>query len=292
MRQRCSRESAAAETESPVVLSGHVADELDAAPDGLRAEAGKCLRDGLYRGANFGREVFRCGGVGVQPPVDVLDLRVADRDVLLHQSEAIVELLDRHAERARPELLEAGRNASDHRADQQHVAVAEVVLVVVIEVFVRHVATAGDRSLAIDQQHFVVHALVDAAEVGRDIHDALRQRRADGRLRVVDADVDVRVMSQREERAVRRVDQQVVDEHAHLHAALRGSQQRFGRQDADVVGAPDEVLHVERALGVVAEPGAGHQSFGAGVEHIAATLAGMRSDLLVEEAQRILGAGA
>ena len=291
-RQRCGRQATAAETEVVVVLAWRVADELDSAPRGLRAEPGEGLGRGLDRCADLGREVLRRSGVGVQPPVDLLDLGVADLDVLLHQAEAVVELLDRHAERAGPEQLEARGHAPDHGADQQHVAVAEVVLVVVVEVLIGHVAAAGDRDLAVDQQDLVVHALVDAAEVGGDVHHALLQRRADRGLRVIDADVDVRMAGQREQRLVRRVDQQVVDDHADLHAALRGPQQRFGRQDADVVGAPDEVLHLERALGVVGQPGTGDQRLGAGVEHVAAALAGVRRDLLVEEAQRSIAAGA
>src|SRR5262249_12035678 len=107
-----------------------------------------------------------------------------------------------------------------------------------------------------------------------------------------DADVDVRMAGQREQRLVRRVDQQVIDDDTDLHTTFGGFEQRFGRKNADVVGAPDEVLNIERAPGVLRQPGAGDQRLGAGVEHVAATLTGVRGDLFVEELPRRIRTGA
>ncbi len=266
-----------------VVLARLVADELDLGPAHLLRQTCKGGRRGVDGRPDLRREVLRRLGVGVQLAVDLLDLFVIHANVLLHQAQTVVKLFDRDAQFAAPEGLEVGLHRLDGHAQQQRVTVAEVVLVVVVEVLGRHVAPAGDGDLAVHHQRLVVHALVDAAEVREHVLQALLQRHADGGLRVVDADVDQRMPRQRQQRLVRRVDQQVIDDHAHSHAPIGRTQQRLRGQDADVVGAPDEVLHLDRLPRVLDQPGPRQQRFRAGVEHIDAGLAGMGGDLGVDE---------
>lgn len=68
-----------------------------------------------------------------------------------------------------------------------------------------------------------------------------------------------------QQRLVRSVDQKVVDDHAHLHAALGGAKQRLRSQDPGVVGAPDEILHLNRSLRVFGQPSTRQQCLLAGV---------------------------
>ena len=112
------------------------------------------------------------------------------------------------------------------RAEQQRIAVAKVVLVVEVEILGRHVAVPP-----------VMASLPSTTRVLSCMR-WLTPRKSDARLskRVcsgaptevlgIDADVDVRVPRQRQQRLVRRMDHQVIDDHANPHATIRRAQQR------------------------------------------------------------------
>ena len=127
----------------------------------------------------------------------------------------------------------------------------EVVVGIEIEILVSHVPAAGDSRDPVKNRRFVVHTLIDAAELGGDIDELADKGRADRQVRVVDADLHVGVSSQQRQRFVSRVDQYVVDEYPDLDASFGGAQQTFGRQDTDIVRTPDEVLDVDALLGVL-----------------------------------------
>ena len=57
-------------------------------------------------------------------------------------------------------------------ADQQDVAIAKVVLVIVVEILVGDIATAGDDDRSIHDERLVVHPLVEAAEIGREVEES------------------------------------------------------------------------------------------------------------------------
>ena len=135
-----------------------------------------------------------------------------------------------------------------------------------------------DRELAVDDQRLVVHALVGAAKVGqRRSSSALYQRHADR----MDAGCrcgcrcsDARPARAASRPARRSSRSSTITRTA--HAALRGAQQRLGRQDADVVGAPDEVLHLDAFARVVDEPCPREQRLLAALEYQRARQAGVR----------------
>jgi len=58
---------------------------------------------------------------------------------------------------------------------------------------------------------------------------------------------------------VRRIDQQIIDNHSDLCSPFGRPQQAFCSQNTDIVGAPDEVLHFNARGGMVCEPGTGEQ---------------------------------
>ncbi len=66
-------------------------------------------------------------------------------------------------------------------------------------------------------------------------------------------DIDVRVLLQVHEAPVLARGVEVVDEHAHAHAAIRGAAHVLQQNSRGLVLVNDVVLNVERALGAVGE---------------------------------------
>ena len=231
---------------------------------------------------DLGGKVLRCARVVGQRPVDLLHLGIGDLDVLLHQADTVVQVFDPRRQRAGPERLEVRAHRLHRAAEQHHVTIAKVVALVVVEVFSRHVATACDADLAVDDQRLVVHPLVDRAKVGQHIECAGQQRHADRGLGVVDADVDRRMLGQGQQGFVGRVDHQIIHQHAHAYATIGRAQQRLCREDADVIGAPDEVLHLDRVLGLLNQPGACEQGFLRVIENVDAGLSRIHGEQRID----------
>ena len=144
----------------------------------------------------------------------------------------------------------------DSAAEQQDVAIAKVVFMIVVEVFVGHIAAAGNAGNAVEYRGLVVHALVDGAKSGNGILEALPETDAHRDIRVVDSNLHIGMSGQQQQRPVLGIDQKVVDDNANAYAALGCAQQLLGGENADVVGAPDEVLNIDGLTGVLREPGA------------------------------------
>lgn len=86
----------------------------------------------------------------MQFAVDLPDLLIADRDVFLHQAEAVIERFDRRREWAVPEWFEIVAHRFHRFAHEQRIAIAKIVIVVVAEISIRHVPPAGDSGDAVD----------------------------------------------------------------------------------------------------------------------------------------------
>ena len=75
-------------------------------------------------------------------------------------------------------MIEHAGGLPHHRSARDDVHVAEVDLLIDFEIVVADVATADDRDRVVHDEELVVHAVVDAIEVG----DEVQQMRAnDGR---------------------------------------------------------------------------------------------------------------
>ena len=144
-----------------------------------------------------------------------------------------------------PVRVEPGRDFAHHGASGEHVEVGECDRAVGAEVFVADVAAADDRRLVVGRERLVVHAPVDAREVGDEVADA---QAAIGE-RVEQPHLDVRVRVQCYDRLVEARGVLVVEQQPHANAALGGLPERVVEQRASRVVSPDVVLHVETALG-------------------------------------------
>ena len=113
------------------------------------------------------------------------------------------------------------------------------------EVFVADVAPADDGSRIVGGQRLVVHAVVQAPEVGEVA------QHAEGSLPewVVEPHLEVGVRSKCEKGRIEAGDSIVVQQETHPHAPRRGAPQRLEQEDTGNVVMPDVVLDVERALG-------------------------------------------
>ena len=75
---------------------------------------------------------------------------------------------DRHRPLAVPEPVEHLRQIPDDGADRSNVQIAKVGLGVHLEVGVAHVAPADDGQGVVHHHQLVVHAVIDAIEVGHE----------------------------------------------------------------------------------------------------------------------------
>ncbi|MCY1295647.1 hypothetical protein D9M70_449960 [compost metagenome] len=145
---------------------------------------------------------------------------------------------------AGPVAVEVVRHVGGGGADRNHVQVGEQHAVGGAEVFVADIAPADDRGDAVGGERLVVHAPVQAPEIGQEIERlGLAQHK-----RVEDPHFDLRMGVHGREQLIHAGQAVVVEQQAHAHAAVGGLVQRLQQQRAGQVVAPDVVLHVERAL--------------------------------------------
>ena len=64
---------------------------------------------------------------------------------------------------------------------------------IVVEVFIGHIAATGDAGYAVEYRGLVVHALVDCAKLGDGILQALPKSDANRDVRVVDSNLHIRM---------------------------------------------------------------------------------------------------
>ena len=149
-----------------------------------------------------------------------------------------------------PVFIEDPLHLRHRGATDQQVEVDEVSTLAAEEVFVSHVAAAGDRKRAVRNEHLVVHAVIDSRELVQAEHPARQERRSPRRERIEEADLDVRVRGQvNEELTVfRRV--QVVDKHSNSYSAHCRISHCAQECVTGHVVLQEVVLHIQGALGL------------------------------------------
>ena len=74
-------------------------------------------------------------------------------------------LFNRHRQRAFPEFIEVGGHIQNSGSQEQDIPITKVILLIEIEIFVSHVAAAGNAGQAVKYRSLVMHALVGFAEI-------------------------------------------------------------------------------------------------------------------------------
>ena len=77
------------------------------------------------------------------------------------------------------EFLKIVLHVCNRTTEQKHVAIAKIVLMIVVEVFVGHVAAAGYARYAVEDSRLVVHALVDGPKAGDGVLQSLPESDTD-----------------------------------------------------------------------------------------------------------------
>ena len=159
------------------------------------------------------------------------------------------EGLDGDGDGAVPVVVEDPGGVADDWASGEEVEVAHVVGFVEAEVFVGDVAATDDGAGIVHDEHFVMHAVVEASEVEDEVEFA----EPAPALGIEETDFDVRVGGHGGQGAVAEGGVEVVDEEADADPAAGGGEDGVGEEEADGVRGPEEVLDVERLGGAGGE---------------------------------------
>ena len=124
------------------------------------------------------------------------------------------------------------------------------------EIDIRDVASADNSHGVVHDEQLVMHPVVDAAKVGQEAHDAPTPVPH----RVKETDLDVGMCVERRNAGVsgfRHI--MVVDQQAHADAAVRGTQQPVGQDQAGSVAIPDVVLAIQSLFSQLSHRQPGHE---------------------------------
>ena len=121
-----------------------------------------------------------------------------------------------------PEGVERGRQLGHDGTRADHVEVDEIAVLVEREVLIADVASAGDGEAVVGDEQLVMHAMVDARNVRDRGEDAAPDGRPAAGEGIEHPHLDVRVLPEVHEVPVLARGIQIVHQHAHAHAAIRG----------------------------------------------------------------------
>ncbi len=170
---------------------------------------------------------------------------------------------DRNRETIVPVEIEALRQRLHHGPDDRQVEVAELDLGARLEIRVADVAPTGDRDGVVADEELVVHPVIEAPAADDELGPAKQRQLAPHDERIENADLDIRMRCQRPNLGIAVEGLRVVEQQPHANAAIGGPQQRFEQQLAGVVLPQQEILHVERALGLLGDLQVQRESVGA-----------------------------
>ncbi len=138
-------------------------------------------------------------------------------------------------------MIEHAGGLPHHRSSRDDIQVAEVDLLMDLEIVVADVATTNDHDRVVHDKELVVHAVVNAIEVGDEVQ---RMPRTMGEG-IEETDFDVRVRIQGSHDCVTPLKVQIIHQDAYPYAAIGGPDQALGQDSAGGVRFPVEGLYIQ-----------------------------------------------
>ena len=172
-----------------------------------------------------------------------------------------------------PEAVEDVARLPHGGPHQQQVGILEIDLFGSIKIFIADIAPADEGHPAVDDPGLVVHAPVQTDGAQGHFHGAHPDAVAVA-ARIEDAHVDQRVAVEGEDGGVLAARVDIVEQHAHAHAAIGRAQQFAHQQASRYVVVPDVVLQVEAAARFARAQGAQGERFQIVVDQGRAAVAG------------------
>ena len=148
-----------------------------------------------------------------------------------------------------PVLVEHPRQIADDRPAREHIEIAIVGDGVYAVIDVADIAATDDRRRIVGNHQFVVHAPVDPAEVENEVETGPPTVGE----RVEQTNLDIGVGIEGGDNRIAGLVVGIVDEQAHLDPAIGRLHHAIDDDPASRISVPDVVLHVEGALGQVAQ---------------------------------------
>ena len=105
------------------------------------------------------------------------------------------KLLNGNGQRTGPELVKVGTHVANGRAENQDIPVTKVVLMVEIEILIRHISPARDTGDTIKNGGLVMHALIAAAKIQYRVRDHAPGGCAHRVFWIVNSDLHIRMRS-------------------------------------------------------------------------------------------------
>ena len=134
-------------------------------------------------------------------------------------------------------MIEHAGGLPHHRSARDDIQVAEVDLLMDLEIVVADVAATDDRDRVVHDEELVVHAVIDAIEVGDEVQQMPRTM-GEG---IEETDFDVRVRIQGGDDCVTALKVQIIHQDAYPYAAIGGPDQALGQDSAGGVRFPVKV---------------------------------------------------
>ena len=156
---------------------------------------------------------------------------------------------NRHGRAAVPVSVEHPREIVDDRSNREHIQIAIVGDGVHAVIDIADIAATDDRRRIVGHHQFVVHATVDPAEVVNEVETGPPTVGE----RVEQANLDIGVGIQRGDNRIVGSVVRIVDEQPHRDPTIRRLHHAVEDDPAGRIAVPDVILHVEAALGQVAQ---------------------------------------
>ena len=184
-----------------------------------------------------------------------------------------------------PVSVEHPRQIADDRAAREHIKIAIVGDGVHAIIDVADIAATDDRRRIVGHHQFVVHAAIDPAEVANEVETgppAVGER-------VEQTNLDIGVGIEGGDNRIVGFVVRIVDEQPHLDPTSSRLHHAVDDDPASRIAVPDVVLHVEAALGQVAQRQTDDEGFASVVQEAEAgearMLVGCRAEELAESSR-------